>query len=161
MATMSRPTAPTVRRCKRIHAVLVAYLVLSGCSSLQRIEVQTDPMGAHVFLQRRGDLEIHGRVAGVTAGAGVESFEEDFVSLGNTPVLYEFERRETEAAVHLPEVGANVTRHFREGTLRIELDGYRTVLQVRRFSGEPIVLFVRLEPDSGEQKPPIAKKRRP
>ncbi len=120
---------------------------------MQRIQVETDPIGASVYLQRRGDVEVHGRVAGIVGGADIETFEEEFVFLGHTPVDYEFRRRETQAAVYAPEATANVTRHYREGTIRVEREGYRTVVRVVRFGGDPIVLVITLETVGGSAAP--------
>lgn len=122
---------------------------LTACSSLQRIRVETDPVGASVYLQRRGDVEFHGRVAGVVGGIGVDTFEEPFMLLGTAPIDYEFERRVREVSVQSPDIGGDVTRHYREGTIRIEREGYRPVVRVVRFSGDDIVLIVTLEPVPG------------
>ena len=67
---------------------------LSGCASAQKLSVQTTPVGAEVFLQRRGELEVEATVAGVQGNVRAGSFEEDYFSLGNAPVEYEFELEE-------------------------------------------------------------------
>ncbi|MDH3734181.1 MAG: hypothetical protein OEU54_11630 [Gemmatimonadota bacterium] len=125
---------------------MTSVVFLAGCTSFQRISVETDPVGASVYLQRRGEIEVHGRVAGVVGGVGLESFEEDFIFLGNAPIDYEFERDVREVSVQSPEVGADVTRHYREGTIRVERTGYETVVRVVRFSGNAIVLVIDLLP---------------
>lgn len=129
--------------------VLLGLTVLSGCSSLQRIRVETDPVGASVYLQRRGEIEVHARSAPVVASIGLDAFEEDFILLGNAPIDYEFELNLREASVQAPEIGGDVTRHYREGTIRIERDGYQPVVRVVRFSGDDIVLIVTMEPIRG------------
>ena len=136
-------------RSRRLTMLVVGLSCLgsfAGCASMQRVSIETDPVGASVFLQRRGDIEVHGRIAGVVGGADVESFEEEFMLLGTAPVDYEFARREREVSVHTPYVGADVTRHYREGTIRVELDGYRVVVRRVRFSGDEIILVIPLEP---------------
>lgn len=136
-------------RCHPVPVLAVGALTFIGCASAQRIRVETDPIGAQVYLQLRGDLEVQARVAGVVGGAELESFEEDWFLLGTSPVDYEFERRETEAAVHSPDAGGSVTRHYREGTLRIELEGFETAVRVVRFAGDDVVWIVRLRPSAG------------
>jgi hypothetical protein len=134
---------------RRIVPLLLVTLGLgtfTACSSLQRIRVETDPVGASVYLQRRGEIEVHGRVAGVVGGVGLDTFEEEFTLLGTAPIDYEFERRVREVSVTSPDIGGEVTRHYREGTIRIEREGYRPVVRVVRFSGDDIVLIVTMEP---------------
>lgn len=128
------------RRC----ALWAGLWVLGGCASAQTLSIQTDPSGASVYLQRRGDVEVSGSVAGIHADIDAATFEEDFVFLGTSPVEYEFEREDTEGAVATPRVGGRVTRKYKEGTLRIEMEGYETVERRVRFSGDPVRLVVSL-----------------
>jgi hypothetical protein len=127
-------------------ALPLGLVVLSGCASMQRLTIDTDPVGAHVYLQRRGDVEVHGRVSGVFGSVDASSFEEEFIYLGTAPIDYEFRRRDTEVAIHSPEAGGDVTRHYREGVIRIEMDGYETVERLVRFSGSTILLMVPMQP---------------
>lgn len=135
-----------MNRKHELRVSLVLALALSGgCASTQSLSVHTDPGGAEVYLQRRGEVEVQATVAGVHGQVGADSFEEEYFSLGTSPVEYEFHRKETEAAVQGPGAGGSVTRHFREGTIRVELEGYRTVERRVRFSGDAIVLRIALE----------------
>jgi hypothetical protein len=124
----------------------VGLAVLIGCASTQELSVQTGPSGAEVFLQRRGDLEVHAAVEGVYGALNADSLGEEFYLLGTTPLEYEFDLREQEAAVYSPGAGGSVSRHFTEGTIRIVLDGYETVERLVRFSGSPISLVIPLQP---------------
>jgi hypothetical protein len=133
----------------RFPSVISAGLaVLVGCASTQELSVQTEPSGAEVFLQRRGDLEVHAAVEGVYGALNADSLGEEFYSLGTTPLEYEFDLREQEAAVYSPRAGGSVTRHFTEGTVRIVLEGYETVERLIRFSGSRISLVIPLQPVS-------------
>ena len=137
-----------MRKSYELRAACPVVLALSAaCASTQSLSVHTDPAGAQVYLQRRGEVEVQATVAGVHGQVGANSFEEEFFSLGTSPLEYEFHRKETEAAVQGPGAGGSLTRHFREGTVRIEMPGYRSAEWRVRFSGDPIVLRVDLQPE--------------
>jgi hypothetical protein len=112
----------------------------------QRLTVDTDPPGAEVFLQRRGEVEMRGGASGIYAEVDVGSFEEEEISLGTAPVDYEFDIEEREAVVAGPRAGGSVTRRYVEGTIRIVLRGFQTVVRRVRFSGRRLNLFVPMEP---------------
>ena len=135
----------TSRRSSRSALVLAAVL-LAACGSAQKVSVRTDPVGAEVYLQRRGDLEINARVKGIPGKVTASAFEEDFRLLGNAPVEYEFELSEDEVGIDVPEGSGSVTRHYREGTIRVERPGYETVVRLVRFSGSPVDLTIALQP---------------
>lgn len=124
----------------------MAVLALAACGSAQKVSVRTDPIGAEVYLQRRGDLEINARVKGIPGKVTASAFEEDFRLLGNAPVEYEFELSEDEAGIDVPEGSGSITRHYREGTIRVERPGYETVVRLVRFSGSPVDLTIALQP---------------
>lgn len=137
-----------MRKRYELRAAFPVVLALSAaCASTQSLSVHTDPAGAQVYLQRRGEVEVQATVAGVHGQVGANSFEEESFSLGTSPLEYEFHRKETEAAVQGPGAGGSLTRHFREGTVRIEMPGYRTAERRVRFSGDAIVLRVDLQPE--------------
>jgi hypothetical protein len=124
---------------------LLGLILLPGCASTEKLSIQTEPSGAEVFLQRCGDLEVHAAVEGVYGALDADSIGEDFYWLGTTPLEYEFDLREHEAAVYSPRAGGSVSRHFTEGTIRIVREGYQTVERLVRFSGSPISLVVPLQ----------------
>ena len=125
---------------------LLGALVLVGCGSAQKVSVRTDPVGAEVYLQRRGDLEINARVKGIPGRVTASAFEEDFRLIGNAPVEYEFELTEEDVGIDVPEGSGNITRHYKEGTIRVERPGYETVVRLVRFSGSPVDLTIALQP---------------
>ena len=125
---------------------LLGALILVGCGSAQKVSVRTDPVGAEVYLQRRGDLEINARVKGIPGRVTASAFEEDFRLIGNAPVEYEFELTEEDVGIDVPEGSGNITRHYKEGTIRVERAGYETVVRLVRFSGSPVDLTIALQP---------------
>ena len=135
----------TSRRSSRSALILAAFM-LAACGSAQKVSVRTDPIGAEVYLQRRGDLEINARVKGIPGKVTASAFEEDFRLLGNAPVEYEFELSEDEVGIDVPEGSGSITRHYKEGTIRVERPGYETVVRLVRFSGSPVDLTIALQP---------------
>lgn len=121
---------------------------LTGCgSSRQKVSVKTTPPGAEVLLQRRGDLEIG--VSVPTYGSGdlaAGKFEDDFITLGNAPVKYEFDLSESQGSVSFKGAGGSATKHYREGTIRVQLPGFMTVERLVAFSGSGINLEITLQP---------------
>ncbi len=79
-----------------------------------------------------------------TSAAG--KFEDDFISLGNAPVEYEFKLSESEGSVSFKGAGGSVTKHYREGTIRVQLPGYMTIERLVAFSGSAINLQFTLQP---------------
>lgn len=123
-------------------------LGLTGCgSSKQKVSVNTSPPGAEVLLQRRGDLDVGVSVPTIGSGnLGAGKFEDDFITLGNAPVEYEFKLTESEGSVSFKGAGGSVTRHYREGTIRVQLPGYVTIERLVTFSGSAINLQFTLQP---------------
>ena len=100
--------------------LVLAAMLSAACGSAQKVSVRTDPIGAEVYLQRRGDIEIDAKVSGIPGKVTTSRFEEDFRLIGNAPVDYEFDLSETEVGVDVPGGSGKVIRHYREGTIRIE-----------------------------------------
>ena len=121
---------------------------LTSCgSSKQKVSVKTTPPGAEVLLQRRGDMDID--VSIPTIGSGdldAGKFEDDFITLGNAPVEYEFGLSESQGSVSFKGAGGSVTKHYREGTIRVQLPGYMTIERLVAFSGSAINLEFTLQP---------------
>lgn len=126
--------------------LMPGLLLLPGCVATQRLTVETDPPGAEVFLQRRGEVEVAGGASGIYGEVDVGSFEEEEFSLGTTPVDYEFDLEDREALVAGRGAGGEVTRRYIEGTIRIVLGGFETIVRRVRFSGSDIDLAVPLQP---------------
>ena len=123
-------------------------LGLTGCgSSKQKVSVKTTPPGAEVLLQRRGDLDVD--VSVPTIGSGdldAGKFEDDLITLGNAPVEYEFELSKSQGSVSFKGAGGSVTKHYREGTIRVQLPGYMTIERLVAFTGSGINLEFTLQP---------------
>ena len=119
---------------------------MTGCASTQTLSIKTDPVGANVYLQRRGDIEVKANVAGVGGRLGSVAFQEEFRSLGNSPVEYEFDLRSEELDVDGGYGGGQIVRLFREGMIRIVMDGYHMEERLVRFSGGTIRLTIILRP---------------
>jgi hypothetical protein len=135
-----------------VHAVLIlaTVLLVTACgSSKQRIEISTVPAGAEVELQRRGTMDIDASipVAGISGSVDGGSFEDRFITLGNAPVEYEFELDESDARVAVSGQSVGVTKHYREGTIRVRMPGYQTIERLVAFSGSPIELTLTLQPE--------------
>lgn len=135
---------PAVALC----LLAVTVVGLSGCgSSKQKLSVTSSPAGAEVLLQRRGDLEID--VSVPTYGSGdlaAGKFEDDFITLGNAPVKYEFDLSESQGSINFKGAGGSATKHYREGTIRVQLPGFMTIERLVAFSGSAINLEITLQP---------------
>ncbi|MEJ2548242.1 MAG: hypothetical protein P8125_10565, partial [Gemmatimonadota bacterium] len=69
------------------------------------------------------------------------------ITLGNAPIEYEFDLDESDARVSVRGQSVGVTKHYKEGTIRVRMPGYRTVERLVAFSGSPIELTLTLQPD--------------
>lgn len=126
--------------------VALILLLLAACSSTQKVSVRTDPIGAEVYLQRRGELEINANVKGIPGKITANAFEEDFRLIGNAPVEYEFDLTEKDVGIDVPEGSGHITRRYKEGTIRVERAGYETVVRPVYFSGGTVDLLITLLP---------------
>ena len=131
-------------------AALSAGTLLAACgSSKQKIAVSTTPPGAEVLLQRRGDLDLDVSLPTIGSGAvDAGGFEDDFITLGNAPVEYEFDLSDSQGSVNIKGAGGSATKHYREGTIRVQMPGYRTIERLVAFSGSPIELRLTLQPEN-------------
>ncbi len=125
---------------------LFGLVLLAACGSKQKISVRTEPVGAEVYLQRRGELEINANVKGIPGKITANAFEEDFRLLGTAPVDYEFDLSEDDVGIDTPEGSGKITRHYKEGTIRVERAGYETVVRPVYFSGGTANLTITLVP---------------
>jgi len=130
---------------------LVMVMAPTACGApMQRISVKTDPVGAEVTLQRSGNVQVEASVAGVEGTLGAGSFTEDFMTLGTSPVDYEFHLNRTDADVERGGSGGQLKRTYTEGLIRIALEGYRTVERRVSFNGNRIKLDVDLQALDGD-----------
>jgi len=114
-------------------------LLLCGCAATQKLTVTTDPPGAQVTLVRYGTTETEGALPGMSFGSAEEPFEDAPISLGTSPLDYEFELHETLEQVSILGLFVDVKRKFTEGLVRAEKDGRAAERRVR-FSGKPLVV---------------------
>lgn len=132
--------------------IAVSLFCSLGCASTQKLTIQTDPSGAEVSLQRRGVIEMSANVLGISGSVDEEEFEDEFYLLGNAPLDHKFKIKESEASISRAGLGgASITRHYREGTLRIEMSGYKTAERLVQFTGEPVTITISLQPLKKEE----------
>jgi hypothetical protein len=129
--------------------VVVAFsggALLSSCASTNQVlTVETVPAGAEVYLQRRGVVSVEASVSGVGGAADGGRFEDDFVMLGNAPVNFEFPLSETAGGISVGTYGGgSVTKHYREGMVRVVMPGYQTVERLVTFTGSAVRLMLTL-----------------
>ena len=157
---MSRPvrgvrTTAQVLAATPLHSLALLsaatlLIAVAGCgSSKQQISVNTVPAGAEVLLQRGGNMDIDASipVAGISGSLDGGGFKDPFITLGNAPVKYEFPLDESDATVSFKGQTVAVTKHYREGTIRVQMPGYRTLERLVAFSGSPIELTLTLQPE--------------
>lgn len=127
---------------------LVASLAAIAACGGQKLLIESDPSGAEVYLMRRGEYEIDASVEGFAGSFGGDSFEDDFYLLGTTPLEYEFDLTDTEHSFRIPGVpaGVRVTKHYQEGVIRVEMNGYETEERSIQFSSNTLNLVLSLIP---------------
>jgi hypothetical protein len=95
-------------------------------------------------------VEVQASYAGIGGRIGFVSLEEAFKSLGNSPVEYEFDLRSEELDVDGGYGGGQIVRHFKEGMIRVEMDGFHVEERLVRFTGSKIRLDIVLRPVTPE-----------
>ena len=118
---------------------LSSLLLLCGCAATQKLSVITDPPGAQVTLVRYGITKAEGGVPGVSVGTSGERFEDPPITLGTSPLEYEFKLEETAKELSIAGIFAKVTRTFTEGLVRAEKDG-RVAERRVLFAGKPLAV---------------------
>jgi hypothetical protein len=125
---------------------LGSVLVLGGCgAAAQSVSVTTTPVGAQVTLIRYGVHHVDGSVPGVAVSGVADTFEDPPLTLGTSPVRYEFELEERGRQVAVGALFVKVTRVFTEGLIRAEKNG-RVAERRVRFSGTPVSVDLTLPP---------------
>ena len=119
--------------------LLSSLLLLCGCAANQKLSVTTNPPGAQVTLVRFGVTEAEGGVPGASVGATGESFEDPPMTLGTSPLEYEFRLEETAKELSIAGLFVKVTRKFTEGLIRAERDG-RVAERRVTFTGQPLTV---------------------
>ncbi len=138
-----------MRASRSIRLALLVPLVAACSSHGQRVSVRTDPTGALVSWQRSGTQTISGSVAGVGGTIDGGRFTDDWMTLGNAPIDYEFDLSESEGGGWVAGTGARVTKRYRDAMIRVELAGYQTLERRVAFTGDPIDLVFTLRKAGG------------
>ncbi len=101
---------------------------------------------------RRGEYEVNASIDGIGGSVDGDSFEEEFYLLGTTPLEYEFNLSDTESSFYIPGIpaGVSTTKHYHEGILRVEMDGYETEQRTIQFSNNLFNLVLSLVPSQGD-----------
>ena len=130
-----------------VPVLAVAIALVTACGASQKLHIETAPEGAEVYLQRRGEYEVSASVSGIGGTFDGDSFEDDFYLLGTTPLDYEFDLSDSEGSFSIPGIpaGASVTKYFREGVIRIVMNGYRTEERTVQFSNNELNLTLSLD----------------
>jgi len=128
--------------------LVTSFAAITACGSGQQLVIDSDPGGAEVYLMRRGEYEVNASVDGIGGNFDGDSFEEDFYLLGTTPLEYEFDLTDTESSFYIPGIpaGLSVTKHYQEGILRVEMNGYETEERTIQFSNNLFNLVLSLIP---------------
>ncbi len=134
-----------------VSILIISFAAIIACGSGQQLHIESNPSGAEVYLMRRGEYEVNASIDGIGGSVDGDSFEEEFYLLGTTPLEYEFNLSDTESSFYIPGIpaGVSTTKHFHEGILRVEMDGYETEQRTIQFSNNLAValagfLFFRL-----------------
>jgi len=137
-----------------ISIMIISFAAIIACGSGQQLHIESDPSGAEVYLMRRGEYEVDASIDGFSGSVDGDSFEEEFYLLGSTPLEYEFDLSDTESSFFIPGIpaGVNVTKHYQEGILRVEMDGYETEQRTIHFSGNLFNLVLSLVPLQGDSE---------
>ncbi len=131
-----------------ISILTISFAVLTACGSGQQLNIQSDPSGAEVYLMRRGEYEVNASVEGFGGSFDSDTFEEEFYFLGTTPLEYAFDLSDRESAFFIPGVpaGVSVTKHYRDGIISVEMDGYESEKRTIQFSNNLFSMILKLEP---------------
>ena len=135
-----------------VPVIAVTIAMVTACGSSQVLHIETDPEGAEVYLQRRGEYEVSASVSGIGGTFDGDNFEDDFYLLGTTPLDFEFDLSDSEGSFSIPGIpaGASVVKHFREGVIRIVMNGYQTEERTVQFSDNELKLALILDPETVE-----------
>ncbi|MCD4847480.1 MAG: hypothetical protein K8R76_04740 [Candidatus Aegiribacteria sp.] len=135
-----------------ISILIISFAAITACGTGQQLNIESDPSGAEVYLMRRGEYEVNASVEGFGGSFDGDSFEEEFYLLGTTPLEYEFDLSDTESSFYIPGLpaGVSVTKHYKEGILKVEMDGYETEQRTIQFSDNLFNLVLNLVPFRGD-----------
>ena len=123
-----------------------AATLMAGCGSAPKmtLSLESDPVGAQVYLSRRGDRSVQGKVGPLSGNMKSESFKEEFSLIGTSPLTYESPLTETESDATFLGFGGRVKLKYKEGVIRFERPGYDTVERHFRFQDDELRLWIEM-----------------
>ena len=103
------------------------------------LNINSVPSGAKVSVQLRGVRSYVGQVALFSGSVSSKRFEDEFLSVGTTPVQFSTPLKATTTNATILGFGGKVVRRLEDALVRFELDGF-----------EPVEKFVALKKGSAE-----------
>lgn len=118
---------------------LTTLALLCGCGSTPEIvlDLRSDPVGAQVYLSRRGEKSIQADLGPLEGDVKSEPYEEEFRLIGTSPMIFVSPLEEAESKAKILGFGGAVMRKYREAVIRFQKDGFQTIERhVRFYDGE-------------------------
>lgn len=137
----------------RTALLLLFSIAAASCGStpMMQLDLQSDPVGARVYVSRRGHKSVVTRLGPIQGNVKAEDLEEDFVLIGTSPMVYSSPLKEFESDATIMGFGGQVVLRYKEAVLRFEKPGHATVERHVRFEdGEMIVQVEMPESESSE-----------
>ena len=126
-------------------ATTALLLVSCGSTPEVQLDLSSDPVGAQVFLSRRGERSYRADFGPLEGDMKSEALSEDFVYLGTSPLEYATPLEENESDARVLGFGGAVVLEYHEGVLRFEKEGFATVERRVRFKNGRIQLHVTMD----------------
>jgi hypothetical protein len=128
-------------------ALATSTLLLASCSSTPEVQLDlsSDPVGAQVYLSRRGERSYRAGFGPVEGDMKSEELNEEFIYLGTSPLEYVSPLEEDESNAKVLGFGGAIVLEYHEGVLRFEKEGFATVERRVRFKNGTIELHVTME----------------
>lgn len=140
---------------KRFLLACAVLALAPACARTQKLIVRTYPEGAQVSIVKRGQLRTGGHVAGVVAVGTSETYEDPEISIGTSPLTYEFRVVEEQGGLYVPGFAARQDKVCREVAIRARLgDLYGE--QVVLVSGDEAEIYLQLTAAPPPPPPPTA-----
>lgn len=131
-----------------------AALALVACSSSTKyseVQIRSNPPGAQVSIARKGVRNYQGKVAFIKGNVRAQPFEEEWRTIGTSPVTYSTPLEEIATDATLLGVGGRVLTRYEDAVVRIEREGFEPVEQYVRFQQGTQVMDVTLRASGPEQ----------
>src|SRR5215212_4369948 len=132
---------------KKLLLTCAVLALAPACARTQRLMINTSVPGAQVSIVKRGELRSSGRVAGLVAVGASETFEDQPMGIGTSPLMYEFRVMEPVAGMYLPGISAHQEKICREVAIRAWSNG-QYAERVVPVTGEVAEVFLQLTPQT-------------